>query len=94
MSNDEELVLICAAARPGEAVIPGSVRDFCLGCDRPIWVAPTGQQLRSNGALLYCLACGMRKMEADKSTISPPFPEQIAEVRAHLGGGATRPSEG
>jgi hypothetical protein len=73
-------------------VIPGSVRDFCLGCDRPIWVAPTGQQLKANGALLYCVPCGMRRMGAEGERVAMMTPEQLVELRQAIGGGAPRPS--
>jgi hypothetical protein len=88
MSEGEETVLICTPASVGAEIISGSIRDHCHECSQAIWVAPTGQQLKRNGARTLCVPCGLREMEEQETMVVSVLPEQIEEVRRHLGGEA------
>jgi hypothetical protein len=86
MTEKERSALICQDVGTSTAAIPGSVILACVRCEKPIWAAPSGQQLMAEkGAEPLCLGCGRAAIAADPAPeISPLTEAQKDEIRKVL----------
>ena len=86
--EDERIRFVCWPSDTLGRVNRGSVLRHCVECLREIWVAPSTfkviRRMKISKPLLTCVPCVDRPGRADKITVMPPEPEQIAEISGEL----------
>ena len=59
--------------------IPGSVLHTCALCGRDVWLAPSGQRVKAEGAAVWCVLCAIRETGPDGDGVLR-FEEYIADA--------------
>jgi len=89
----EKLILLCApvlAHIDGSIYPEGSITDLCGRCSRNIWLAPTGQAMKREGASLVCIPCGLPMAKREGVKV---LKETLEEIERQIPGGAAQAIE-
>jgi len=84
--ENEGKVLICLPieGEPDRYIVPGSIEARCADCNKPVYVAPSGQRLQEagNNILIVCMKCALARLEKEGKPTFQMVPGQDQEIKA------------